>query len=36
MSEPLLHVAGINKSFGGFKNNPSYAHVVFFYETYPQ
>ena len=22
--------------FGGFKNNPSYAHVVFFYDTYPQ
>lgn len=26
----------INKQFGGFKNNPAYAHVVFFYETYPE
>jgi len=26
----------IHKGFGGFENNPSYAHVVFFYDCYPQ
>jgi peptide/nickel transport system substrate-binding protein len=26
----------VNKKFGGFVSNPSYAHVVFFYDCYPQ
>ncbi|HJW76924.1 MAG TPA: ABC transporter substrate-binding protein [Thermoleophilia bacterium] len=26
----------VSKQFGGFVSNPSYAHVVFFYECYPQ
>jgi peptide/nickel transport system substrate-binding protein len=26
----------VNKQFGGFVSNPSYAHVVFFYDCYPQ
>jgi peptide/nickel transport system substrate-binding protein len=29
-----MYIRAKNKSFAGYKDNPAYPHVIFFYDTY--